>query len=953
LGNLTNLEYLSLYSNQLIGNIPPEMGNLSNLNYLSLYNNQLSGNIPSELGNLTKLNSLIIGYNNLTGGIPHQLGNLFNLIYLHISENQLSGSIPPELGNLNNLEHLQLCNNQISGSIPPELGNLNNLDYLFLYNNQLNGNIPPELGNLANLNFFELNKNQLSGSIPPELGNLVNLNVLNLGNNQLSGSIPPELGDMTNLDVMYLNNNQLRFSIPLELSNLINLYYLNLSHNKLSGAIPTHLTNLTKLTNPNVDIGYNCLYTNDSGLRAWLKNVDPDWESDQNECGFTLTVRSTPDNGVAITVSPNDNYGQGNGTTEFFRTYDSDTKVTLKAPESHNGKNFAKWLINGAENTSQTIQVTMNKDHTVKAVYQAITYTLTVQSFPDAGIDITVSPSDNNGNSDGDTNFTRKYESGTEVTLTAPLTFNGKDFIKWTVDNNDYNDRIVQLTIDSDYTAVVFYSPPPKISVNRDSLNLGYIVGSNNLPGESFTITNSGGGDLNWNVSTEMQRINLSPVSGTNYGEANVSIDPVGLIPGKFKGVIYVADPLATNSPVEVEINLFVKAQANSYPPFGEFSTPVDNSTVKSSVPVTGWALGDTGVESVKIYRAEGKNLVYIGDAVFVEGARPDVEAAYPDYPMNYKAGWGYMMLTNFLPNGGNGTFKIHAIATDIEGHTTTLGIKTITVDNANAVKPFGAIDTPTQGGTASGSSFINWGWVLTPQPNSIPIDGSTIKVWVDGVNKGHPSYNIYRSDIATLFPGYANSNGAAGYFYLDTTAYENGVHTIQWTATNNAGNTDGIGSRYFTIQNTGSASNQRSFINGKMSLVTGHWSLVDDELSSISIDYSKPVKVRKGYNEGLERQAIYPDDEGIINIEIKELERVEFQLEGTMGLAPLSTYTGFLVIGDRLRSLPAGSTLDTKRGIFTWQPGPGFYGTYKFVFIKTDGSERRKVRVLVKISPK
>jgi hypothetical protein len=93
--------------------------------------------------------------------------------------------------------------------------------------------------------------------------------------------------------------------------------------------------------------------------------------------------------------------------------------------------------------------------------------------------------------------------------------------------------------------------------------------------------------------------------------------------------------------------------------------------------------------------------------------------------------------------------------------------------------------------------------------------------------------------------------------------------------------------------------------------------------------------------------------ENGLINIEIKELERVEFRFEGTMGLAPLSTYTGFLVIDDCLRPLPIGSTLDTNRGIFTWQPGPGFYGTYEFVFIKTDGSERRKIRVRVKILPK
>jgi hypothetical protein len=79
--------------------------------------------------------------------------------------------------------------------------------------------------------------------------------------------------------------------------------------------------------------------------------------------------------------------------------------------------------------------------------------------------------------------------------------------------------------------------------------------------------------------------------------------------------------------------------------------------------------LDDIGVEGVKIYRGQCGNMVYIGDAVFVEGARPDVQNAYPGYPMNYKAGWGYMRLTNFLPNGGNGTFIINAIASDMDGH--------------------------------------------------------------------------------------------------------------------------------------------------------------------------------------------------------------------------------------------------------------------------------------------
>jgi hypothetical protein len=72
----------------------------------------------------------------------------------------------------------------------------------------------------------------------------------------------------------------------------------------------------------------------------------------------------------------------------------------------------------------------------------------------------------------------------------------------------------------------------------------------------------------------------------------------------------------------------------------------------------------------------------------------------------------------------------------------------------------------------------------------------------VDGVNLGHPTYDVYRGDIAGLFPGYRNTDGAGGRFFLDTTSYENGVHTIEWRVTDDANNTGVVGFRYFTIVN-------------------------------------------------------------------------------------------------------------------------------------------------------
>jgi surface antigen len=485
----------------------------------------------------------------------------------------------------------------------------------------------------------------------------------------------------------------------------------------------------------------------------------------------------------------------------------------------------------------------------------------------------------------------------------------------------------------------------PIINLDRTQLNFGYTIGGSIPDSQNFGISNTGIGTLSWSVSVLNSWIKVSPDSGTGAGVVSVSINPEGLSAKSYRGAIRILDANAENSPRTVWVNLTVKDITQDTAPFGSFDSPGEGAKVMGSVPVTGWALDDVEIASVKIYRdpvpGEGSRPVEISDAVFVEEARPDIYSAYPDYPENYKAGWGYMLLTNLLPNQGNGKFKLHAVAKDSSGHEVILGTKTIICYNTNAVKPFGAIDTPEQGGTASGKSFVNWGWVLTPQPNSIPIDGSTINVYVDGIKLGNPIYNLYRSDIAALFPNYANSNGAAGYFYLDTTGFKNGVHTLQWTATDSAGNTDGIGSRYFTIQNNGN--NRQTSVNAIMQPTF----VSDDNYRLLSriIDRSvhdlQSVGFRLGYKNGSRIDQIYPDDKGIINIEISELERVEIHLgniaegyEFEKGIEKNRTYSGGHLIGDRLSDLPLGSTLDTRRGIFYWQPGPGFIGEYRLLFV-------------------
>jgi hypothetical protein len=251
-----------------------------------------------------------------------------------------------------------------------------------------------------------------------------------------------------------------------------------------------------------------------------------------------------------------------------------------------------------------------------------------------------------------------------------------------------------------------------------------------------------------------------------------------------------------------------IAAPVVSNAPIGSIDTPPPLAQVAGEVAVTGWAVDDSGIADVGVYRSpvageptDPSGLVFIGMAVTIDGARPDIAAAFPTYPGVSRAGWGFMILSNMLPNGGNGTFTLHVIARSQSGETQSIGSRVIVVDNASSVLPFGTIDTPGQGATVAGL-VTSFGWALTPQPKMIPLDGSTIDVHIDGAMVGHPSYGHFRGDIAALFPGYANSNAGIGFIQFDSTGLPNGLHTISWTVRDDAGAVQGVGSRFFAVQN-------------------------------------------------------------------------------------------------------------------------------------------------------
>ncbi len=551
-------------------------------------------------------------------------------------------------------------------------------------------------------------------------------------------------------------------------------------------------------------------------------------------------------------------------------------------------------------------------------------------------------------------------DSWTLITSSTP----NSGTYNWTIPNIVTSKCVVRISDPSnsslfDTSDEVFaITKGPEISLNRTYLNYGALTNGTVTDGQTFLVTNTGGGTLSWSVGDNAAWLMTSPDSGTDDGVVTVYANASGLPKGVYSGTISVSAAGASNSPQAITVTLNVINSSNNEKPLGTFETPQDKTTVMSSIAVTGWVMDDIQVESVKIYRkawivdpgGDGYwDTAYVGDAIFVEGARPDVEQAYSGYPLNYQAGWGYMMLTNFLPNGGNGTCIISAIARDKAGKEVTLGEKTIYCDNKNAVKPFGAIDSPAPGGIAAGGSYRNTGWALTPLPNKIPEDGKTINVYVDGVNLGHPTYNIYRSDIAGYFPGYANSNGAHGVFDFDTARYANGVHTIQWVATDSAGNTDGIGSRFFKVQNTGSSAARSSEAKQKWSGYNPYRSGSIQQFSGIPVNFADPILVKKGFHNEILPEILYPDENGTVNIETRELERIEIQFADiSANESLLPGIIGYQIIGAQFRRLPVGSTVDMQTRTFYWSLAPGFIGEYQLVFFDADNQVLHKININV-----
>ena len=500
-------------------------------------------------------------------------------------------------------------------------------------------------------------------------------------------------------------------------------------------------------------------------------------------------------------------------------------------------------------------------------------------------------------------------------------------------------------------------STSPTMTFDRASLTFGAVSNGAAFTAQTSTqrirMTETGTGSLNWTASTNVPWLQVSPAAGTGSSFLDVSVRFTSALgPRQVANITFTLTASgATAGSFPVTLN--VSPPGASAAPSGVFDSPANGTTgIAGSIAVTGWAIDDIDVTRVRIWRdpvspEPAGALVFIGDATMVEGARPDVQAAFPAAPHSSRAGWGYLMLTNFLPGLGTGTYRLYAIAEDAEGHATTLGAKTITCANNTATAPFGAIDTPSAGATVSGT-VTNFGWVLSRGPRRAdPPSGGIVRVAIDGAFIGQvPSGWTNRDDLTALFPAsqYPGVVDALGVAAFDTTTLGDGLHTLAWVVTDNQGSASGIGSRYFTVSNgAGLTHDPAPATQGSRLAAVEDRSIAADVTPAI-------VMARRGFDPSAAFQSYHAGAGGVITIQSEELGRVELQLDGVEPGSRFSgAWTGHLRASDGLAPLPPGSALSS--GAFTWQHGVGFLGTYDLVFVRSGGGgpvARRDVRVVI-----
>lgn len=186
-----------------------------------------------------------------------------------------------------------------------------------------------------------------------------------------------------------------------------------------------------------------------------------------------------------------------------------------------------------------------------------------------------------------------------------------------------------------------------------------------------------------------------------------------------------------------------------------------EGSNHKAILSIKGWSIDFSGVEKVEIY-IDGK---YVQDAK-INGSRPDVQTAYPDYINSGKSGFEAVVDVNSLSEDYH-SVKIRSIGKD--------GTKT-DVDTSIRIinpKPRIYVDNLKQVLNSSKNSVVLNGWALHKS------GVKNVNVYIDGEYSGAANYGSIRADVKAAFPIYPNADKSGYSYEVSANNLSQGSHDI------------------------------------------------------------------------------------------------------------------------------------------------------------------------------
>lgn len=338
----------------------------------------------------------------------------------------------------------------------------------------------------------------------------------------------------------------------------------------------------------------------------------------------------------------------------------------------------------------------------------------------------------------------------------------------WPGTNYGFSDTKVRTTEDADqlpaqiptftYDPVRFIAdlahnapPPPSISLSASSLSFTGQQGGNNPNGQTLSISNTGGGTLNWSASSNQSWLMLSATSGAAPSSLTVSVNTTGLTAGTYNATISLVASGATNTPQTVAVSLTVTTAA---PTIGLSATTLSFSGQQAGSNPAGQSLSisNTGGGTLSWAASSNQSWLTLSSS---SGTGPSTITVFAS--TGGLAAGNYSGTITVSANGATNTPQTVVVSLTVTTAAPTIGLSVTGMSFAGqqgAASPSGQALSITNvgGGTLTWSASTNQSWLtLSSTGGTAP---STLTVFANTAGLAAGSY----SGIVTVSAGGATN---------------------------------------------------------------------------------------------------------------------------------------------------------------------------------------------------